>query len=113
MGMIDRRRSLRGVASLAAAWAAAGCAIRVGKGDPNGQGSASGADREAPRIDVDAAYAAVQAGRAVLVDVRGAESYRASRAAGALLLPLEDIERAPAAAIARLPTGKQPIFYCT
>ena len=70
-------------------------------------------EREAPRIDVTTAFEAVRAGRAILVDVRGEASYRQKRAAGAVLLAVEDIERAPADAARRLPADKQPILYCT
>jgi hypothetical protein len=85
----DRRSSLRAVVSLTAAWATAGCAIRVQKGGEAGARTGdSNPGREVARIDVDAAQAAVLAGRAVLVDVRGPESYSSQRAAGALLLPL-------------------------
>ena len=59
------------------------------------------------------AHEAITAGRAVLVDVRGESSYRFKRAAGAILLSLEEIERAPADAARRIAAGKQPILYCT
>ena len=62
---------------------------------------------------VEAAHAAILAGRAVLVDVRGIDSYRAAHAQDALLIPVDEIERAPDAALRQLPAGKQPIFYCT
>ncbi|HEU5317693.1 MAG TPA: rhodanese-like domain-containing protein [Chloroflexota bacterium] len=74
----------------------------------------SGADdRQAPRIDPPAALEAVRAGRALLVDVRSEQSYRSRRAAGALLLDLDVIERSPRDALRLLPVGKQPILYCT
>ncbi|HEX2186106.1 MAG TPA: rhodanese-like domain-containing protein, partial [Chloroflexota bacterium] len=62
---------------------------------------------------VEQAHAAVQAGRAVLVDVRPREHYERHRAAGALALPLDELERSPATAIRALPAGKQPVLYCT
>ncbi|MGI8424321.1 MAG: rhodanese-like domain-containing protein [Chloroflexota bacterium] len=77
------------------------------------QPARSAAGREAPRIEVQAAFDAVRAGRAVLIDVRGETSFRQKRAAGALLIPLDDIELAPADAIRRVPAGMQPILYCT
>ena len=59
------------------------------------------------------AFEAVSAGRAILVDVRGESSFRVKRAAGAILLPLDEVERAPAEVVRRLVAGKQPILYCT
>jgi hypothetical protein len=118
----NRRHVLRGIGVLTTAWATAGatagCAVGIQKGgQAAGAGGAGasqgGASRDAVRIDVDSARAAVQAGRAVLVDVRSPDAYRSQRAAGAVLLPLDEIEQGPAAAAAKLPAGKQAIFYCT
>ena len=104
-----RRHSLR----IALAFPAlAGCGINVRRNSSDGDWRTV-TEREAPRIDVAAAFEAVRAGRAVLVDVRGEASYRQKRAAGAVLLTVEDIERAPADAARRLPADKQPILYCT
>lgn len=91
--------------------AAGGCAVRLGQsaGPP---GSAVPAE-EIPRIGVEQAFAEVQAGRAVLVDVRSQESFQRSRAAGAILLPLDQIEQSPQVAARTLPTGKRPVLYCT
>jgi len=66
-----------------------------------------------PRIDVDAAYQEIQAARAAIFDVRGPASYAARHAAGATLIPLDDIEQSPRSALALLPAGKRPILYCT
>lgn len=68
---------------------------------------------EVGRIDVDAAFAKMNAGRAILVDVRGADSYRARHAKGALQLDLTLIEQSPREAAKKLPADRQPIFYCT
>ena len=87
------------------------CGISVRQG---GTAASSGTpEPEAPRIDVDAALAAVRAGRAVLVDVRSSESFQQKRAAGAVLLPLDEIEKSPREALAKLPPARQAIFYCT
>ena len=110
MGLRRRTTFPLTLASFTAA-AASGCAVRVRQGSASP--TATGPEREAPRIDVDAALAEVRAGRAVLVDVRSAESFNQRRPAGAVLLTLDDIERAPKDAVARLPAEKRPIFYCT
>ncbi len=68
---------------------------------------------EAQRISVDQAFAKVQAGQAVLVDVRGEQSFQRMHATGALLIPLDEIESQPRAAAAKIPADKQPILYCT
>jgi hypothetical protein len=105
-----RRRRLAlfaGLPTLSALPALSGCGIGLR------QSGASTADREAPRIEVQAAFEAVTSGRAILVDVRGESSYRFKRAAGAILLPLDEVELAPADALKKLPAGKQPILYCT
>ena len=64
-------------------------------------------------IDPAVAFEAVRAGRAFLVDVRSEQSFRARRAAGAMLLAVDDIELNARDAVRRLPAGKQPILYCT
>jgi hypothetical protein len=94
-----------------------GCGVRLVSPQERATGGSGSNDASAlpepPRIDVETAFAEVRAGRAVLVDVRSRESHRARRAAGAISLPLEQIELAPAAAIGALPAGKLPILYCT
>ena len=105
-----RRRGLAlfaGLPTLSALPALAGCGIGLR------QPGAGTADREAPRIEVQAAFDAVKAGRAILVDVRSESGYQLKHAAGAILLPLDEVERSPADAIRKLPAGKQPILYCT
>jgi hypothetical protein len=61
-----------------------------------------------PRLDVDEASALVDAGRALLVDVRGPVAYRSLRIAGALSLPAYQM----ADRYAELPAGRLLIFYC-
>jgi hypothetical protein len=109
---MERRTTVTGLAGLLGALAAAGCGITV-RPPPGGGSSGGSAGGDKLRIDLDAGYAEVRAGRGVLVDVRSADSFRARRAAGAVSLPLDDIEKAPAAALAALPAGKRPILYCT
>ena len=102
-----RRRHIPLLATLPALHALTSCGISLR------QPSAQSADRDAPRIDARAAFEAVTAGRAILVDVRSEGAFLTKRAAGAVLLPLDQVERAPADALRALPAGKQPILYCT
>jgi|GEM_PF-772332 len=107
---LERRSILLG----ASAWMLAGCAVRVRRVEPQPTIPVQPDPADlVPRVPPEAAYAAVAAQRAILVDVRSAESFQARHAAGALLLPIDDIERSPQTALARLPTNKQPILYCT
>ena len=64
---------------------------------------------EAPRISVADAKKALDAGKAVLVDVRSAMSYEQEHAKGAISLPTHEI----AARMSELPKDKQIITYCT
>lgn len=64
---------------------------------------------EAPRISVADAKKAIDAGKAVLVDVRSAVSYQQEHAKGAISLPTHEI----AARLSELPKDKQIITYCT
>ena len=91
----------------------AACGIRLTQNPAGRNASTSDLEREAPRIDVAAAYAAITSGKALLFDVRGADSYRQRHAKGAVLLDVDDIERSPAAALRRVPPDKRPILYCT
>ena len=94
----------------------AGCGIKVTMARPAAATAPTSTlvpDSEVPRIEVDAAYGEVRAGTAVLVDVRGDAAWRSRHAAGALSIPLEDIEAAPTKALAGVPAGKRPILYCT
>lgn len=51
---------------------------------------------------------AVLSGRAVIVDVRGADSYNAGHIKGARLIPLNEIE----ARVGELPRNKMIVTYC-
>lgn len=63
----------------------------------------------APRISVADAKKAVDAGKAVLVDVRSAQNYKQEHAKGALSVPTSEI----ATRMSELPKDKQIITYCT
>ena len=67
------------------------------------------AQNEARRISVAEAREALANGTAVLVDVRGSESFQAEHAKGALSIPLSDI----AGRAGELPKDKLIITYCT
>ncbi|NWF63147.1 MAG: rhodanese-like domain-containing protein [Chloroflexi bacterium] len=66
---------------------------------------------QAPRISVGEAKAAVDSGQAILVDVRSAESFARSHAAGAISIPLGNFENS----IDTLSLEKSQwiITYCT
>lgn len=64
---------------------------------------------EARRITSEEARDAVAKGTAVLVDVRGAESYKEEHAKGALSIPVHEV----AARASELPKDKLIITYCT
>jgi rhodanese-related sulfurtransferase len=64
-----------------------------------------------PRVTVEKAKAAFDAGQAVIVDIRTAEAYASRHISGAILIPLADIERDPGAV--PLDKTKWIITYCT
>jgi 3-mercaptopyruvate sulfurtransferase SseA len=66
---------------------------------------------EVPRISAKDAKAAFDSGQAVIVDVRGAEFFKQSHVAGALNIPLADIEINPAGV--NLDQNQWIITYCT
>jgi len=47
---------------------------------------------EVPRVTVEEAKSAIEDGKAIIVDVRSAESYAAGHAAGAISIPLANFE---------------------
>jgi 3-mercaptopyruvate sulfurtransferase SseA len=47
---------------------------------------------EVPRVKVEEAKSAVESGKAIIVDVRSAESYAAGHIAGAVSIPLAEFE---------------------
>jgi 3-mercaptopyruvate sulfurtransferase SseA len=63
----------------------------------------------ARRISAEEARQAVAKGEAVLVDVRGKESYDREHAKGALSIPLSDLS----SRMGELPKDKLVITYCT
>jgi 3-mercaptopyruvate sulfurtransferase SseA len=64
---------------------------------------------EAPRVELEDARAAHEAGSAVFVDVRPAGSYAASHIPGALSIPLDALD----ARLDELDPGARIITYCT
>lgn len=68
-------------------------------------------EADVPRVPVDEAKRAFDNGEAVIVDVRSAEAYAASHAAGAINIPLDQFENN----IANVPLDKDQwiIPYCT
>lgn len=63
----------------------------------------------APRISAAEARKALDAGQAVLVDVRSAAAYQAEHAKGAVSLPGSELP----ARLSELPKDKKIITYCT
>ena len=68
-------------------------------------------DADVPRVSLQDTLAALESGEAVIVDVRSVESYEASHIAGAISIPLGEIQTDPAG----LPLDKDQwiITYCT
>ena len=64
---------------------------------------------EAPRISAADARKALDAGQAVLVDVRGLDAWQEERAKGAVSIPVNELY----ARMGELPKDKQIIAYCT
>ena len=58
----------------------------------NQNGNAPQTEDQVPRISVKDAKAALDSGQAILVDVRSADSYKSTHAAGAISIPLENFE---------------------
>lgn len=61
------------------------------------------------RITPEEARAAVEKGKAIIVDVRGAESYNAGHVKGARLIPINEI----GSRASELPRDKMIITYCS
>ena len=62
-----------------------------------------------PRITVPELKAKLDAGEAVVFDVRVQEAYAQQHIAGAISMPQDQVE----ARVAELPTDKLAVFYCT
>lgn len=63
---------------------------------PPGAGNLPQTEADVPRVSVDEALAALNSGAAIIVDVRRVESFAARHIAGALSVPLDQIEENPA-----------------
>ena len=68
-------------------------------------------EADVPRITVEEAKAAVDGGKAIIVDVRNAESFAENHIAGAISIPLTNIENNPADS--SLDKDQWIITYCT
>lgn len=68
-------------------------------------------EAEVPRVSLEETLAAIQSGKAVVVDVRSAEAYAASHIAGAISIPLSEIETNPTGL--ELDKDQWIITYCT
>ena len=68
-------------------------------------------EAEVPRVSIEEARAALEAGTAVIVDVRRPGEFEASHIAGAINIPLEEIERNPTGL--DLDKKQWIITYCT
>jgi len=68
-------------------------------------------EAQVPRVPVEQALAALQSGAAVIVDVRSAQSYETSHVAGAVSIPLAEIETNPNGLA--LEKDQWIITYCT
>jgi hypothetical protein len=67
-------------------------------------------ENKMPRVSAEELKRLVASGRAVIVDVRPAEEYRAAHIQGAINMPLQQIE---AGQLPNLPLYKRLISYCT
>jgi len=68
-------------------------------------------EAEVPRVSLEEALTAIQSGAAVVVDVRSPEAYAASHIAGAISVPLDEIESNPAGL--DIDKDQWIITYCT
>jgi 3-mercaptopyruvate sulfurtransferase SseA len=66
---------------------------------------------DVPRVSLEEAKAALESGAAVIVDVRSKDAYAAEHIAGAISIPLADIEANPSGV--NLEKDKWIITYCT
>jgi 3-mercaptopyruvate sulfurtransferase SseA len=68
-------------------------------------------EAEVPRVTIEEAKAALDSGEAIIVDVRGAGAYQANHIAGAIHIPLGEIETNPTDL--DLDKDQWIITYCT
>lgn len=68
-------------------------------------------EADVPRVTAEEAKAAFDSGEAVIVDVRGVDAYTEAHVAGALSIPLTDIEFNPSGVA--LDKNQWIITYCT
>ena len=68
-------------------------------------------EAEVPRVSVEEAQTALNSGSAIVVDVRSPEAFQASHVAGAINIPLGEIETNPTGL--NLPKDQWIITYCT
>lgn len=78
---------------------------------PPTQAELQQAESDVPRVSVEKAKAAFDSGEAVIVDVRGAEFFAQEHIAGAVNIPLANIENNPAGV--NLDKNQWIITYCT
>ena len=76
-----------------------------------GQNNIPQTEADVPRVYVNDAKAAFDSGKAVIVDVRGTDAFAKGHIAGALFIPLGDIENDPANI--KLDKNQWIITYCT
>ncbi|MFN0111166.1 MAG: rhodanese-like domain-containing protein [Blastocatellia bacterium] len=112
----------RGALILVSACLALACSKLAASTAPNGAATATpdaaaavpaptqNPEDKMPRIRPEEAKKLVDAGTAVIIDVRGAEAYKISHIKGSLDYPLNKVE---AGDFTGLPKGKQIIAYCT
>jgi 3-mercaptopyruvate sulfurtransferase SseA len=68
------------------------------------------AEDKMPRVTAEEAKKLVAEGKAIIIDVRGSDSYKSSHIKGALDFPLKKLE---AGDFTNLPKDKRIIAYCT
>jgi 3-mercaptopyruvate sulfurtransferase SseA len=68
-------------------------------------------EADVPRVSVEATRTALASGAAIIVDVRSAESFAAGHIAGAISIPLSQIEANPSSV--ELDKKQWIITYCT
>ncbi len=94
-------RRIISVAAIAIVALAALAFVVAGRAQENGDG--------VRRVTPAEARAAVEKDQAIIVDVRGEESFKAGHVKGALWIPVNDI----ASRAGELPRGKMIITYCS